>query len=60
MAPGRRGWELGRPTGGCGGGVAALSVGAPTPAQFLTPLPSSVSHLTRHPQGGPRAPWEPR
>lgn len=38
MAPGRRGCEPGRPTGGCGGGVAALSVGAPTLAQLL-PLP---------------------
>lgn len=60
MAPGRRGWEPGRPTGGCRGGAAALSVGAPTLAQLLTPLPSSLSHLTRHPQGGPGAPWEPR
>lgn len=60
MAPGRRGWEPGRPTGGCGGGVAALSVDASTPAQLLPPFPFSLSHLTRHPQGGPGAPWEPR
>lgn len=60
MVPGRRGWEPGSPTGGCRGGVAALSVGTPTLAQLLPPLPSSLSHLTRHPQGGPGAPWEPR
>lgn len=60
MVPGRRGWEPGRPTGGCRWGVAALSGGAPTPAQLLPPLPTSLSHLTRHPQGGPGAPWEPR
>lgn len=40
--------------------MAALSMGDRTAARLLSPLPSSLSHLTRHPQGGPGAPWEPR
>lgn len=39
MAPGRRGWEPGRPTAGCGGVVVALSVGATTLAHLLPPTP---------------------
>lgn len=55
MVPGRRGWEPGRPTGGCGWGVAALSGGAPTPAQLLPPshIPLSPDSASAGWAGGP-------